>query len=185
MFFFIFILFLCIIYFYSNYLEYSYQYGQNFIRKLYLFFGAIYLLISIFMVIGFLIRKSKFNGLINILSIFCILSGILIYSIPKKEININLENFCFRNEFEVYNQLKLISLSMEKKKKDRKYLLDLASYWHKSQQIDYEVNEINSDFDNDQLELFIYKYIDKTYRSMIHRFNNSPLLIIAYSFYLF
>ena len=69
------------------------------------------------MVIGFLIRKSKFNGLINILSIFCILSGILIYSIPKKEININLENFCFRNEFEVYNQLKLISISMEKKKK--------------------------------------------------------------------
>ena len=62
---------------------------------------------------------------------------------------------------------------MEKKKKDRKYLLDLASYWHKSQQIDYEVNEINSDFDNDQLELFIYKYIDKTYRSMIHRFNKS------------
>ena len=90
MFFFAFISFLCIIYFYSNYLEYSYQYGQNIIRKLYLFFGVIYLLTSIFMVIGFLIRKTKFNGLLNILSIFFALSGILIFSLPKKEININL-----------------------------------------------------------------------------------------------
>ena len=186
MFFFAFISFLCIIYFYSNYLEYSYQYGQNIIRKLYLFFGVIYLLTSIFMVIGFLIRKTKFNGLLNILSIFFALSGILIFSLPKKEININLENFSFRSDYEVYNQLKLISISMEKKKKDRKYLLDLASYWHKSLQVDYDVNEmVYSNFDNEQLELFIYKYIDKTYRSMIHKFNNSPLLIIAYSFYLF
>ena len=185
-FFFALILFLSVIYFYSNYLEYSYQYGQNIIRKLYLFFGVIYLLTSIFLIIGFLIRKTKFTGLINILSIFCLLSGFLIYSIPKKEININLENFSFKSDFEVYNQLKLITLSMKKKKNNRKYLLDLASYWHKSQKIKHDTNEmIYSNFDNDQLELFIYKYIDKTYRTMIHKFNNSHLLIIAYSFFLF
>ena len=98
---------------------------------------------------------------------------------------INLENFSFKSELEVYNQLKLIILSMEKRK-DRRHLLDLASYWHKTHCYYNGVkNFAFNSFNNEQLELFIYKYIDKTFRSMIHRFNNSILLTITYASFLY
>ena len=182
----VFIFFLSAYYFYSNYLEYSYQYGQNMIRKLYLFFGVVYLLISIFLVLGFLIRFSSFKGLIDILFIFSFLSFIIIFSFPNKEMNINLENYSFRNEYEVYNQLQLMIISIQRKKNDRKYLLNIAAYWYKSNDIKINVNDlVFSTFDNEHLELFIYKYIDKTYKTMIHRFNNSILLTISYAFFLF
>ena len=185
-FFYVFICFLSAFYFYSNYLEYSYQYGQNIIRKIYLFFGAVYLLISIFLLLGYLIRLSSFRGLIDILSIFSFLSLIIIFSFPGKEMNINLENYSFKNEYEVYNQLKLMIISIQRKKNDRKHLLDLAAYWYKSNDKKINCNQlILSSFDNDHLELFIYKYIDKTYKTMIHRYNNSILLTISYASFLF
>ena len=185
-FFYVFICFLSAIYFYSNYLEYSYQYGQNIIRKLYLFFGAVYLLISMFLIFGYFIRRSSFKGLIDILFVFAFLSFIIIFSFPSKEMKINLENYSFKNEYEVYNQLILMIISVQKKKNDRKYLLDLAAYWYKSNDKNINVNEfIYSSLDNTHLELFIYKYIDKTYKTMIHRFNNSILLTISYASFLY
>ena len=119
-FFYVFICFLSAIYFYSNYLEYSYQYGQNIIRKLYLFFGAVYLLISMFLIFGYFIRRSSFKGLIDILFVFAFLSFIIIFSFPSKEMKINLENYSFKNEYEVYNQLILMIISVQKKKKKNK-----------------------------------------------------------------
>ena len=180
--FYVFILFLCVIFCYSNYLEYNYQYGQDSLRKVYFFFSVDYLLISFFLTLGFLIKTTSFNGLINILCVFIILSAFIIFSLPKKEMEINLENYSFKNDLEVYNQLKLISISMKKRKNNRKYLLDLAAYWYKYNNLEFEFN--HSSFDNDQLELFIYKYIDKTFRTMIHKFNNSPLLTVSYACFL-
>ena len=136
--------------------------------------------------IGYLIKKSSFKGLIYILCVISILNIIYFITFLEREIKIDLTNIGFKSEYEVYNELTLLINLIKEMKNNRKSMLNLSSYFRKNDNI--KGNESNNNFSeqtNDELCIFVYKDVEQTYKSMINKFENSVILKLAYSNFLF
>lgn len=115
-----------------------------------------------------------------------ILNIIYFITFPEREIKIDLTNIGFKSEYEVYNELTLLINLIKEMKNDRKSMLNLSSYFRKNDNI--KGNESNNNFSeqtNDELCIFVYKDVEQTYKSMINKFENSVILKLAYSNFLF
>ena len=114
-----------------------------------------------------------------------ILIIIFFITYPEREIKIDLTNIGFKSEYEVYNELTSLVNLIKEMKNDRKSMLNLSSYFRKNDNIINESNNYFSDPKNNELCLFVYKYIEQTYKSMINKFENSVVLKLAYSNFLY
>ena len=115
-----------------------------------------------------------------------ILNIIYFITFLEREIKIDLTNIGFKSEYEVYNELTLLINLIKEMKNDRKSMLNLSSYFRKNDNI--KGNESNNNFSeqtNDELCIFVYKDVEQTYKSMINKFENSVILKLAYSNFLF
>ncbi len=183
--FFFFISSIILLYFIT--VEYKYQFGKNTKLKIHFALSNIYLFASLLLEIGYLIRKKNFNGLIYILCVLTLMDFIYFLTLNENEITIEVRNLSGQKEFQIYNQLNLLIYSLEKIENDRKHLLNLASYCQKNFNIkneNYNDSFLDS-YKNDELKCLIYQYIDNSYRTAINKFENSIILKIGYSSFLY
>ena len=70
---------------------------------------------------------------------------------------------------------------------DRKSMLNLTSYFRKEESIKIKDSNhyFNESLKNNELGLFVCKYIEQTYKSMINKFENSIILKIGYANFLY
>ena len=172
---------------YFTSIEYKYQFGKNKKLKIHFILSYIYFFSSLLLEIGYLIRKNNFNGLIYILCVLTLMDFIYFFTLNEKEITVEIRNLSGQKELQIYNQLSLLIYSLDKIENDRKYLLNLASYCQKNFSIKGE-NSNDSFLDsykNDELKCLIYQYIDSSYRTAINKFENSIILKIGYSSFLY
>ena len=176
---------LSIYFLYSTYQEYKFQFECNRTLKFHLFLALIYFFTTGLLEVGYLIRKTNFNGLIYVLFVLTLMSIIFFFTISENEITIDLKNIINKDELQIYNELNLVHYTVYKLGDNRKYLLNLASY---CQNIDTnksnDISFLNS-FKNNELQYYIYQFIEKTYREGINKYENSIILKVAYSTFLY
>ncbi len=172
---------------YFTRIEYKYQFGKNIKLKIYFALTYIYFFSSLLLEIGYLIRKNNFNGLIYILCVLTLMDLIYFFTLNENEITIEVRNLSGQKELQIYNQLSLLMNSLYKIENDRKHLLNLASYCQKNFNIkDENYNDSFLDsYKNDDLKYLIYQYIDSSYRTAINKFENSVILKVGYSSFLY
>ena len=178
------LLFCSVFLLFFTFLENYYQYKQCIKLTIHLILSVIYFFTCFLLNIGYLIRNTSFRGLIYILVVLIILNIVFFLTLPEKEIKIDLINISFETEFQVFNQLNLLTNSIEKIKHDRSSLLNLASYFRKREDNNYSCNDFIELLNNNELKCIVYKYIEKTYKSMINKYENSVLLKIGYALFL-
>ena len=173
-------------FFFFIHCEYNYQHQKNLKLTIYYISSCIYFETCCLLYIGYLIKKSSFKGLIYILCVISILNIIFFITYPEREIQIDLANIGFKSEYEVYNELTLLINLIKEMKNDRKSMINLTSYFRKNDNIkNNESNNCFSKAKNNDLCLFVYKYIEQTYKTMINKFENSVILKLAYSNFLY
>ncbi len=178
------LLFCSVFLLFFTFLENYYQYKQCIKLTIHLILSLIYFLTCFLLNIGYLIRNTSFRGLIYILVVLILLNIVFFLTLPEKEIKIDLTNISLETEFQVFNQLNLLINSIEKIKHDRSSLLNLASYFRKREDNNYSCNDFIELLNNNELKCIVYKYIEKTYKSMINKYENSVLLKIGYALFL-
>ena len=117
--------FMCISIFllYSTYIEFINQNKQNLQLTIHLILSLVYVHTCILLMFGYLIRNRNFKGLIYILCLLILYTIFYFFTSSEKDIKIDSNNIVFKEEFQVYNQLMLLTNSIEKMKNDRKSML--------------------------------------------------------------
>ena len=182
-----FLLLVSIFFFYYIFLEYKFQHQKNLKLFIYFISSCLYFETCCLLFIGYLINKTSFNGLIYILCVIFILNIIFFITYPEREIKINLNNIYFKSDYEIYNQLSLLINFIQEMGNDRKSMLNLTSYFRKEESIKIKDSNhyFNESLKNNELGLFVCKYIEQTYKSMINKFENSIILKIGYANFLY
>ena len=180
--------FMCISIFllYSTYIEFINQNKQNLQLTIHLILSLVYVHTCILLMFGYLIRNRNFKGLIYILCLLILYTIFYFFTSSEKDIKIDLNNIVFKEEFQVYNQLMLLTNSIEKMKNDRKSMLYIASYFRKNDGIknDNTKNDFIYSLKNEDINCLVYKYIEQTFKSMINKYENSIILKIGYAIFL-
>ena len=180
--------FMCISIFllYSTYIEFINQNKQNLQLTIHLILSLVYVHTCILLMFGYLIRNKNFKGLIYILCLLILYTIFYFFTSSDKDIKIDLNNIVFKEEFQVYNQLMLLTNSIEKMKNDRKSMLYIASYFRKNDGIknDNTKNDFIYSLKNEDINSLVYKYIEQTFKSMINKYENSIILKIGYAIFL-
>ena len=149
-------------------------FGINFISNLSLF-------------ILYLFRKYNVKGFSYVFILFSLIfiGNVIIYN--KQLFILTYKNLFNLKEIEIYNQLCMILKAIQEKKKNRKQLLHLISY------LSVEVKKNLRDIENIKFfggnekknEYILYLYIEKIYKKKVELFNNSILLKLTYSDFLY
>ena len=149
-------------------------FGMNFISNL-----------SLFMF--YLFRKYNVKGFSYMFILFSLIlmGNIVLYN--KQLFILTYKNFLNLKEIEVYNQLCIILKAIQEKKKNRKQLLHLISYFS------VEIRKNLKDIENIKFfggnekknEYILYIYIEKIFKKKVELFNNSILLKLTYSDFLY
>ena len=149
-------------------------FGINFISNLNLF-------------IFYLFRKYNVKGFVYIFILFSLIliGNTILYH--KQLFMLTYKNLINLKEIEVYNQLCIILKAIQEKKNNRKELLHLISYFSA------EVRKNLKDLENIKFfggnekknEYILYLYIEKIYKKKVELFNNSILLKVTYSDFLY
>ena len=179
--------FICISSFllYSTYIEFKNQNNKNLQLAIHLVLSLVYTHTCFLLMIGYLIRNTSFKGLIYILFLLILYDITFFFTSLDKEVKIDLNNIIFKEEFQVYNQLMLLSNSIGKMKNDRKSMLNIASYFRKNDiKSDSSKNGFIESFKNKDINCLVYKYIEQTFKSMINKYENSVILKIGYAIFL-
>ena len=147
------------------------------------------------LLIGNLINKRSFLGIFYIFIIISIAFLVLIYSFSLKNIILNRP---IKNQFEIYNNIRIIIELVENKNQKRNNLLQLLSYSFKlthgeqltkiknitplKKIVELYNNELKEN-ESSKFDFYFYQYIEGLYKDALKIFRDSPLLLINYSIF--
>ena len=99
---------------------------------------------------------------------------------------ISFDNLSFKNDLEIFNQLRLMLLTFDNIATDRENLFDLFSFFFSKYEFLQKNNIIHykTDITAQQKDFLILKYFDSTFKYFLNRFPQSVILKITYSIFL-
>ena len=133
---------------------------------------------------GMIIKKSHFNGLIYIFFVLLIIHFVSLPFYNTSNFKVNKQIFSYNNDYEIYNQLRLIIESFDDYTLSRKDKLNLISF---------SVDKINTDklnvnskmvVSDSEFKYIFFDYIENIFKLMINRFKQSIILKIYYVIFL-
>ena len=133
---------------------------------------------------GMIIKKSHFNGLIYIFIVLIIIHFVSLPFYKTSNFNVNKQIFSYNNDYEIFNQLRLIIESFNDYTLTRKDKLNLISF---------SVDKINTDklninskmgISDSEFKYIFFDYIEDIFKLMINRFKQSIILKIYYVIFL-
>ena len=133
---------------------------------------------------GMIIKKSHFNGLIYIFIVLLIIHFVSLPFYKTSNFNVNKQIFSYNNDYEMFNQLRLIIESFNDYTLTRKDKLNLISF--SVDKINTDKLNINSKMvvSDSEFKYIFFDYIENIFKLMINRFKQSIILKIYYVIFL-
>ena len=171
---------------YCFFIEHIYQNQKNLNGIFFFYLCFINCFASFLLFLGVLFKNSNIKGLDYIFIILFILLTLYLFFEKKQKMKISYDNLYFKNDLQVFNQLRLMLLAFDNAATDRSNIFDLFSFFFSKYEF-LQKNDLTiykSDINEEQKNFLIMKYFDETFKYFLNRFPESIILKIFYSIFL-